>query len=54
MKSYFAPNQISLVGKAWEVKHYLRTMMTQSNQSDLPILEVLRKITTQSIKKKKQ
>jgi hypothetical protein len=41
MKSYFAPQQFCLVGKAWEVQHYLRKLSASSARMNQPLSSVL-------------
>jgi hypothetical protein len=41
MKSYYAPKQFCLVGKAWEVQYYLRKMSASSNLIKPPLASVL-------------
>jgi hypothetical protein len=41
MKSYYAPKQFCLVGKAWEVLYYLRKMSASSNVVKQPLASVL-------------
>jgi hypothetical protein len=41
MKSYFAPQQLCLVGKAWEVQYYLRKLATRSPKMGQPLSAVL-------------
>lgn len=42
MKSYYAPQQFCLVGKAWEIKAYLRKMKTHSNSMHQPLTSFLK------------
>jgi hypothetical protein len=41
MKSYYAPKQLCLVGKAWEVQYYLRKLSTGSIIMQQPLAAVL-------------
>lgn len=41
MKSYFAPQQLCLVGKAWEVQYYLRKLVAKSPQMGQPLSSIL-------------
>jgi hypothetical protein len=41
MKSYFAPQQLCLVGKAWEVQHYLRKLSARAAIMKQPLISVL-------------
>jgi hypothetical protein len=41
MKSYYAPQQFCLVGKAWEVQYYLRKLSTSSAGLKQPLISVL-------------
>lgn len=41
MKSYFAAQQFCLVGKAWEVRHYLRKLVASSAEPKQPLLSLL-------------
>ncbi|QGQ95969.1 Z-ring formation inhibitor MciZ [Paenibacillus psychroresistens] len=41
MKSYFAPQQLCLVGKAWEVQHYLRKLSARPASLKQPLVSVL-------------
>jgi hypothetical protein len=41
MKSYFAPQQFCLVGKAWEVQHYLRKLSAGSARMNQPLISLL-------------
>lgn len=41
MKSYFAPQQLCLVGKAWEVQYYLRKLSARSANMKQPLISVL-------------
>lgn len=34
MKTYIAPNQIHMVGKAWEIRHQLREMRKNNKKQD--------------------
>jgi hypothetical protein len=42
MKSYFAPQQLCLVGKAWEVQHYLRKLSARPAIMKQPLISVLK------------
>ncbi|OGX68182.1 MAG: hypothetical protein A2189_00895 [Paenibacillus sp. RIFOXYA1_FULL_44_5] len=35
MKSYISEKQLHLVGKSWEIKHYLRSMEQQNTHQSL-------------------
>jgi len=50
MKSYFAPKQMSLVGKAWEIRAYLRKMV-RSNPAHTSFSHVLMSRNIQREKK---
>jgi hypothetical protein len=41
MKSYYAPQQLCLVGKAWEVQYYLRKLSASSNVKTQPLVAIL-------------
>jgi hypothetical protein len=41
MKSYYAPKQICLVGKAWEVQYYLRKLSANSTIMEQQLTSVL-------------
>jgi hypothetical protein len=41
MKSYFAPQQLCLVGKAWEVQYYLRKLSARAANMKQPLITVL-------------
>jgi hypothetical protein len=41
MKSYFAPQQFCLVGKAWEVQYYLRKLVAKSSKMGQPLSSIL-------------
>jgi hypothetical protein len=41
MKSYFAPQQFCLVGKAWEVKYYLHKLSASSSKMKQPLACIL-------------
>lgn len=43
MKSTFSPNQMRLIGKAWEVRHLLRVLVNQTKDSHVPLAELLQK-----------
>jgi hypothetical protein len=45
MKSYFAPQQLCLVGKAWEVKYYLRKLSVGSSKMKQPLAHILNEKT---------
>jgi hypothetical protein len=45
MKSYFAPQQFCLVGKAWEVKYYLRNLSINSSKMQQPLTRILNEKT---------
>jgi len=41
MKSTFTPNQMRLIGKAWEVRHLLRVLVSQAKDRHAPLTELL-------------
>jgi len=41
MKSYYAPQQLCLVGKAWEVQYYLRKLVSKSPRMGQPLSSLL-------------
>jgi hypothetical protein len=41
MKSYFAPQQFCLVGKAWEVQYYLRKLVATSPRLGQTLVSLL-------------
>jgi hypothetical protein len=41
MKSYYAPNQLCLVGKAWEVQYYLRKLTAGNHMMKQPLAAVI-------------
>jgi hypothetical protein len=41
MKSYYAPQQVCLVGKAWEIQYYLRKLAASSTRTNQPLISVL-------------
>jgi hypothetical protein len=45
MKSYFAPQQFCLVGKAWEVKYYLRKLTASTSNIEQPLFHTLNEKT---------
>lgn len=43
MKTYFSENQFRLVGKAWEIRHYLKMARRQSGATDIRLADFLMK-----------
>jgi hypothetical protein len=53
MKSYFAPHQLRLVGKAWEVQYYLRKLSAGSKMKNQPLIAILNEKGISPPKKRK-
>ncbi|NDI34257.1 Z-ring formation inhibitor MciZ [Chengkuizengella sediminis] len=45
MKSYILKNQIKFVGKAWEIRSHLNSLLKQSKSQHITLLDYLNSIT---------